>query len=103
MDNNTRVKETLKEKTLEMHSMDNMYLFADRFEEKLSKIVTAKQKSKYPSSLAYMDKAAVMLWIVDPFGRALYHSTNKGVEGEDSCLQEQLTEEVNLYLKNENF
>ena len=103
MDNNTRVKETLKEKTLVMDSMDDMYLFVDRFEEKLSKIVTAKQKSKYPSSMAYTDKAGVMLWIVDPFGRALYHNASKVVEGKDSCLQEQLTEEVNLYLKNENF
>ena len=30
-----------------MDSIDNMYLFGDKYEEKLSKVVTAKQKSKF--------------------------------------------------------
>ena len=38
-----------------------------------------------------------------PFDRALCHNTNNLLEHKDSCLQEQLTEEVNLYLKSQNF
>ena len=30
-----------------MDSIDNMYLFGDKYEEKLYKVVTAKQKSKF--------------------------------------------------------
>ena len=44
-----------------------------------------------------------MVLMVSPFGRALCHNNNKVVEGEDSCLHEQLTGEVNLYLKYQNF
>ena len=47
IDNNMRIKEILKEQTLEMDSIDNMYLFRDKFEEKLFKVVPAKQKSKF--------------------------------------------------------
>ena len=36
------------------------------------------------------------------FSRALSHNTDKVVEGKDSSLQEQLTKEVNLQLKNQN-
>ena len=39
--------EILKEQPLEMDSIDNMYLFEDKFEEKLSKVVPTKQKSKF--------------------------------------------------------
>ena len=46
IDNNTRVKEILKEQTLEIDSIDNTYLFGDKFEERLSKVSTAKQKPK---------------------------------------------------------
>lgn len=47
IDNNMRVKETLREQTLEMDSIDNMYLFEDKFEKKLSKVMPTKQKSKF--------------------------------------------------------
>ena len=36
----------MKEQTLKMDSVDIMYLFGDNFEEKLSKVLTVKQKSK---------------------------------------------------------
>ena len=90
-----------------MDSIDNMYLFWDIFEEKVSKVVTSKQKSN-PSSLTYMGRrnkvvVVVIVWIVSPFSRALCINTSKVVEGEDSCSQAQLTEEVNFYLKNQNF
>ena len=82
-----------------MDRIDGIYLFGNKFEEKLSKLMTAKQKSKSLFPLYWV----VMVCIVSPFGRALCHNTNKVVRGKDSCLQEQLTEEVNFYLKNQNF
>ena len=36
------------------------------------------------------------------FSRAVSHNTDIVVVGKDSSLQEQLTEEVNLQLKNQN-
>ena len=44
--NSTKVKEILKEQSLELDVIENKYLFGNKFEEKLSKITTAKQKSK---------------------------------------------------------
>ena len=44
-----------------------------------------------------------MVWIVNFFARALCHNTSRAAEDEHSCLQEQLAEEENLYLKNQNF
>ena len=51
VDNNARVKEVLREQTLEMDSIDNMYLFEVKFEEKLSKIMIAKQKSNLSKTM----------------------------------------------------
>ena len=44
--NSIKVKEILKEQSLELDATENEYLFGDKFEEKLSKITTAKQKPK---------------------------------------------------------
>ena len=44
--NSTKVKEILKEQSLELDVIENKYLFGNKFKEKLSKITTAKQKSK---------------------------------------------------------
>ena len=44
--NSTKVKEILKEQLLELDGIENKYLFGEKFVEKLSKITTAKQKSK---------------------------------------------------------
>ena len=44
--NSTKIKEILKEHSLELDGIENKYLFGEKFEEKLSKITTAKQKSK---------------------------------------------------------
>ena len=44
--NSTKVKKILKEKSLELGGIENKYLFGEKFEEKLSKITTAKQKFK---------------------------------------------------------
>ena len=46
IDNNVRVKELLKETTLNLDAVKNEYLFGEKFEEQLSKITSAKQKSK---------------------------------------------------------
>ena len=44
--NSTKIKEILKEQSLELDGIENKYLFGEKFEEKLSKVTTAKQKSK---------------------------------------------------------
>ena len=44
--NSTKVRKILKEKSLELGGIENKYLFGEKFEEKLSKITTAKQKFK---------------------------------------------------------
>ena len=44
--NSTKAKEILKEQSLELDVIENKYLFGEKFEEKLSKITTCKQKSK---------------------------------------------------------
>ena len=44
--NATKVKEILKEQSLDLDAVENTYLFGEKFEEKLSKITSAKQKSK---------------------------------------------------------
>ena len=44
--NSIKVKEILKEQSLELDAIENEYLLGDKFEEKLSKITTAKQKPK---------------------------------------------------------
>ena len=44
--NSIKVKEILKEQSLELDAIENEYLFGDKSEEKLSKITTAKQKPK---------------------------------------------------------
>ena len=46
MPNSTKVKEILKDQSLELDGIKNKYLFGENFKEKLSKITTAKQKSK---------------------------------------------------------
>ena len=46
IDNSVKVKETLKEPMLDSDATDNDYLFGEKFEEQLSKITSAKQKSK---------------------------------------------------------
>ena len=44
--NSIKVKEILKEQSLELDAIENEYLFGDKFEENLSKITTSKQKPK---------------------------------------------------------
>ena len=44
--NSTKVKEILKEQSLELDVFENKCLFWEKFEEKLSKITTVKQRSK---------------------------------------------------------
>ena len=46
IDNNNKVKEILKEESLRLDDVENVYLFGERFEERLAKITNAKQKSK---------------------------------------------------------
>ena len=46
IDNSIKVKEILKERNLDLDDMENPYLFGEKFEEKLIKITSAKQKSK---------------------------------------------------------
>ena len=46
MPNSAKVKEILKDQSLELDGIKNKYLFGENFKEKLSKITTAKQKSK---------------------------------------------------------
>ena len=46
----TKVKEILKEQSLELGGIKNKCLFGEKFEEKLSKFTTAKQKSKIIST-----------------------------------------------------
>ena len=100
IDNNARVKEILKEKNLQMDSIDNMYLFRDRCKEKLSKVVTAKQKSKSLFTGLHRQKKKIRSNGMDsPCSRTLCHNTDKLVEGEDSSLQEQLTEEEDTFTR----
>ena len=51
VDNNARVKEVLRQQTLEIDSIDNIYLFEVKFEEKLSKVMIAKQKSNLSKTM----------------------------------------------------
>ena len=44
--NSIKVKEILKERSLDLDDMENPYLFGEQFEEKLIKITSVKQKSK---------------------------------------------------------
>ena len=48
MPNSTKVNEFLKEQSngIELNRIENQYLIGEKFEEKLSKIPTAKQKPK---------------------------------------------------------
>ena len=46
IDNSIKVNEILKEGSFDMDDMENPYLFGEKFEEKLIKIASAKQKSK---------------------------------------------------------
>ena len=46
IDDNVKVKEILKEPMLNLDAIDNDYLFREKLEEQLSKITSAKQKSK---------------------------------------------------------
>ena len=45
IDNSIKIKEIVKERSLDLDD-ENPYIFADKFEEKLIKITSAKQKSK---------------------------------------------------------
>ena len=58
-----------------MNSVDNMYLPGNKFEEKLSKIVTAKQKSK---SLAYISRRnkVVLVMLIPLANSSATTSTN---------------------------
>ena len=44
--NSTKVKEVLKEQSLKLDGIENEYLFGEKCKEKLSKVTTAKIKSK---------------------------------------------------------
>ena len=44
IDNTIKVKEILKERSLDLDDMENPYLFGEKFEEKPIKIISAKQK-----------------------------------------------------------
>jgi len=46
IENSTKVKEILRDQSSSLNDCDNKNLFGDQFEEKLSKDVTAKQKSR---------------------------------------------------------
>ena len=46
IDNNAKVKKILKEESLKLDDVNNEYFFGNRFEEKLAKISSVKQKSK---------------------------------------------------------
>ena len=46
IDNSIKVKQILKECSLDLDDMENPYLFGEKFDEKLIKITSAKQKSK---------------------------------------------------------
>ena len=46
IDNSIKVKQILKECSLDLDDMENPYLFGEKFDEKLIKITSAKQNSK---------------------------------------------------------
>ena len=46
IENNVKVKENLKEQMLHLDAINNDYFFREKFEEQLSKITAAKEKSK---------------------------------------------------------
>ena len=46
IDNSIKVKETLKERSFDLDDRENPYLFGEKFEEKLIKTTSTKQKSK---------------------------------------------------------
>ena len=46
MDNSIKVKGILKERSLDLDDVENPYLFGEKFEKKLIKLTSAKQKSK---------------------------------------------------------
>ena len=46
IDNSIKLKEVLKELSLDLDDMENPYLFGEKFEEKLIKVTSAIQKSK---------------------------------------------------------
>ena len=77
--------------------MDNMYMFGDKLEEKLSKVVTAKQKSKSLfHGLHGQKKQNSSSYGMDsqPFRHSPLPKHQQSVK--DSCLQEQLKEEFNF-------
>lgn len=47
LDNGARFNEILKEQTSEMDGTCNFSIFCDKFEEKLSEVVTSKQNSEF--------------------------------------------------------
>ena len=97
--NYTKVKEILKEQSLELDGIKDKYLFGQKFEEKLSKITTAKQKSKKYLLDSRKVQHQHSLLTTSPFEKALYPKTtndeHQRVEGAKvRCSKEQLLEEV---------
>ena len=97
--NSIKVKEILKEQSLELDATENEYLFGDKFEEKLSKITTAKQKPKTIFTGLQNSSSSKFRPCYQPF-RAGPLSQNKqkeyqGVKGAyGRYSKEQLLEEV---------
>ena len=97
--NSIKVKEILKEQSLELDATENEYLFGDKFEEKLSKITTAKQKPKTIFTGLLNSSSSKFRPCYQPF-RAGPLSQNKqkeyqGVKGAyGRYSKEQLLEEV---------
>ena len=91
-DNSVKVKEILKEAMLNLDATDNDYLFGEKFEEQLSKITSAKQKSKAIFT-GLQRKPNMMNQFVNPvnqpFRSGPYPIANREVGGEVSYLQEE--------------
>ena len=98
MDNSVKVKEVLNEPMLNLDAIDNDYLFAEKFEEQLSKITSAEQKSKSIFTVLQR-KPSMMNQFVnpvnEPFGQTPYPIASREVWGEASYLQEE--EEVSNF------
>ena len=97
IDNIFKVKEILKP-MLNLEAIDNDYLFGEKFEEQLSKITSAKQKSKSIFT-GLQGKPNMMNQFVNtvnqPFRSGPLLNSQREVGGESSYLQEE--EEVSNF------
>ena len=84
--NSSKVKEILKEQSLDLNAIENSYLSEEKFEEKLSKIISAK--GKYKTIFTWLQKSLTLqfLPVHSPSEQDLYSkTTNKEqeVKGEE--------------------